>query len=67
MDINDEQQNEVRIKEQEYRHLEKLLDAERLKTQNLMKQLEEMSSMNSQLSLQNSEAKRRLVTLELVK
>lgn len=60
-------QNELRVKEQECKHLEKLLEAERMKTQNLMKQIEDLSNLNSQLSMQNTDAKRRLVSLELVK
>lgn len=54
------------MKEQECKHLEKLLEAERHKTHTLMKQLDEINSINSQLTMQNSDAKRRLVSLELV-
>lgn len=56
----------MRNKDQECRHLEKLLEAERAKTHSLMKQLEELSGANSHLTMQNSDAKRRLVTLDLV-
>ena len=56
----------MKIKEQECRHLEKTIENERLKALNLVKQLEELNTINSQLTMQNSEYKRRLVSLDLV-
>lgn len=47
--------------------MEKLFEAERHKTNSLIKQLDELNHLNTQLTMQNSDAKRRLVSLELVK
>lgn len=56
----------MRIKEQECKQLEKLLETERNKTCSLIRQIDELNSLNTQLTMQNSDAKRRLVSLDLV-
>ncbi len=56
----------MKIKDQEYKHLEKQLDLERQKITPLLKQLDELSALNTQLTMQNADAKRRLISLELV-
>ena len=54
------------VKDQEYKQLEKLYEAERHKTLTLLKQIDDLNTANSQLSMQNSDAKRRLISLDLV-
>jgi hypothetical protein len=54
------------VKDQEYKQLEKLYEAERHKTLTLLKQIDDLNAANSQLSMQNSDAKRRLISLDLV-
>ncbi len=56
----------MKIKDQEYKQLEKQLDLERQKMTPLLKQLDELSALNTQLTMQNADAKRRLISLELV-
>jgi hypothetical protein len=56
----------LKIKDQEYKQLEKQLDLERQKMTPLLKQLDELSALNTQLTMQNADAKRRLISLELV-
>lgn len=56
----------MKIKEQECKQLEKTIDTERAKTLALVKQLEELNTANTQLTMQNAEYKRRLVSLDLV-
>jgi hypothetical protein len=56
----------MKIKEQESKQLEKSIESERTKAISLIKQLEELNAINSQLSMQNAEFKRRLVSLDLV-
>lgn len=56
----------MRIKEQDCKQLEKTIDTERNKALMLVKQLEELNNVNSQLTIQNAEYKRRLVSLDLV-
>lgn len=59
-------QNEIKNKDQECKQLEKLFDTERQKTGNLIKQVDELNSLNTKLSMQNSESKRRQVSVELL-
>ena len=54
------------VKDQEYKQLEKLYEAERHKTMTLLKQIEELNAANSQLTMQNNDSKRRLISLDLV-
>lgn len=54
------------MKEEEFQNLEKLIEIERLKTTTLVKQINDLNTINIQLNMQNSEAKSRLVTLDLV-
>jgi hypothetical protein len=56
----------MKIKEQDCKQLEKTIDTERNKALMLVKQLEELNNFNSQLTIQNAEYKRRLVSLDLV-
>lgn len=56
----------MKIKEQESKQLEKSIESERTKAISLIKQLEELNAINSQLTMQNAEFKRRLVSLDLV-
>ncbi len=56
----------MKIKEQDCKQLEKTIDTERNKALMLVKQLEELNNVNSQLTIQNAEYKRRLVSLDLV-
>jgi len=56
----------MKIKEQESRQLEKSIEFERSKAITLIKQLEELNAINSQLAMQNADFKRRLVSLDLV-
>ena len=57
---------DVKVREQEAKQLEKLIESERQKTQNYMKQIDELNGMQSHASMQNSEYKRRLVSLDLL-
>jgi hypothetical protein len=59
-------QKGLKIKEEEFENLEKLIEIERLKTTKLMNQIDDLNCINIQLNMQNSEAKSRLVTLDLV-
>ena len=54
------------MKEEEFQNLEKLIEIERLKTTTLVKQINDLNTINIQLNMQNSEAKSRIVTLDLV-
>jgi hypothetical protein len=56
----------VKVREQENKQLEKLMDSERQKTISYIKQVDELNNMNSQLTMQNSDYKRRLISLDLV-
>ena len=56
----------MKIKEQDCKQLEKTIDTERNKALMLVKQLEELNNVNSQLTIQNADYKRRLVSLDLV-
>ncbi len=59
-------QKGLKIKEDEFQNLEKLIEIERLKTVTLVKQIDDLKCINVQLNMQNTEAKSRLVTLDLV-
>ncbi len=56
----------MKVREQENKQLEKLMDSERQKTISYIKQVDELNNMNSQLTMQNSDYKRRLISLDLV-
>jgi hypothetical protein len=56
----------MKNRENDCKQLEKLFDAERNKTSSLIKQVDELNSLNTQLSMQSSESKRRLVSVELL-
>ena len=48
------------------KQLEKLIDSERQKTISFIKQIDELNGLNSQITMQNSDFKRRLISLDLV-
>ncbi len=56
----------MKVREQENKQLEKLIDSEREKTNTFIKQLDELNILNAQLSMQNSDYKRRLISLDLL-
>ncbi len=57
---------DVRVREQEVKQLEKLIESERCKTQSYVKQIDELNNLQSQSCMQVSEYKRRLVSLEML-
>jgi len=57
---------DVRVREQEVKQLEKLIESERCKTQSYVKQIDELNNMQSQSCMQVSEYKRRLVSMEML-
>lgn len=56
----------MRLKDQEYIQIEKLLESEKRKTSSLLHQIDELKTSNSDLSMQLSDLKRRLVSLDLI-
>ena len=60
------QQNDLRVRDEEYKQAEKMGDMERQKNSTLISQLDELTSINTQLTMQFSDAKRKLISLELV-
>lgn len=56
----------MRLKDQEYIQLERLLESERKKTSSLIQQVDELKTSNTDLSMQLSDCKRRLVSLDLI-
>ncbi|RNA12422.1 peripheral-type benzodiazepine receptor-associated 1-like [Brachionus plicatilis] len=59
-------QNDLRLKDQECTQLEKLLESERKKTNSLIQQIDELKTSNTDLSMQVSDSRRRLVSLDLI-
>ncbi|CAF0705935.1 unnamed protein product [Brachionus calyciflorus] len=59
-------QNDLKLKEQEFKQMEKLLENERFKTNALIRQVDELKSSNTDLTMQLSDSKRRLVSLDLL-
>ena len=60
------QQNDLKVRDEEHKQLEKMVDMERQKNSSLISQLDELTSINTQLTMQFSDAKRKLISLELV-
>lgn len=58
--------NDVRVLEQENKQLEKVIESERQKTLSYIKQVDELNNQQTTQTMQNSEYKRRLVSLDLV-
>lgn len=56
----------MRLRDQEYAQIEKLLESEKKKTSSLLHQIDELKTFNSDLSMQLSDSKRRLVSLDLI-
>jgi myosin heavy subunit len=59
-------QNDIRVRDEERKHVERQCDIERQKAHSLISKLEELTSSNTQLTMQIAEAKRKLVSLELL-
>jgi hypothetical protein len=59
-------QNNLKLKNEEVKQMEKLVEANQQKTSTLSSQLDEVNMMNSQLALQNTDAKRRIMSIDLV-
>ncbi len=57
----------MKVLEQENKQLEKVIESERQKTLSYMKQVDDLNNQQTTQTMQNSEYKRRLVSLDLVK
>ena len=58
--------NDLKVRDQEVKQLEKLVDSERLKTSAYIKQLDDVNNLQSQSTMQVAELKRKLVSLDLL-